>query len=153
MFQKLLDYKEEHGTIRFPSDEQCAASGDEEIIALQKWVKSQVLNFRYAKKKTDPAIVKRFMDIGFSFDRWYAKPGKKKADTNFDEIAKRAADEAEEDNVNDDSQDQKMPAVDDGDQDDEEMVDDGDEVNVGNGDDGYLNSGCDEAVEAMEGAE
>jgi hypothetical protein len=107
MFQKLLDYKEEHGTLRFPSDEQCAASGDEEFIALQKWVKSQVLNFRYSKKKTDPAIVKRFMDIGFSFERWYAKPGKKKGDTNFDEIAKSAAEEAEAD-----EQDQKMAAHD-----------------------------------------
>ena len=95
MFQKLIDYKEEHGTLRFPSDEQCAASGDEDIIALQKWVKSQVLNFRYSKKKTDPSIVKRFVDIGFSFERWFAKPGKKKSDTKFDEIAKNAAEEAE----------------------------------------------------------
>ena len=107
MFQKLLDYKEEHGTLRFPSDEQCAASGDEEFIALQKWVKSQVLNFRYSKKKTDPAIVKRFVDIGFSFERWYAKPGKKKGDTNFDEVAKSAAAEAEGAD-----EDQKMPSAD-----------------------------------------
>lgn len=106
MFQKLIDYKEEHGTLRFPSDEQCAASGDEEIIALQKWVKSQVLNFRYSKKKTDPAIVKRFVDIGFSFERWYAKPGKKKSDTKFDEMAKSAAEEAEAA-----EEDQKMPSV------------------------------------------
>lgn len=103
MFQKLIDYKEEHGTLRFPSDEQCAASGDEEFIALQKWVKSQVLNFRYSKKKIDPAIIKRFIDIGFSFERWYAKPGKKKSDIKFDEIARSAAAEA-------DNQDQKLPA-------------------------------------------
>ena len=107
MFQKLLDYKEEHGTLRFPSDEQCAASGDEEIIALQKWVKSQVLNFRYSKKKTDPTIVKRFLDIGFSFERWFAKPGKRKSSKSFDEIAKSAAEEAEDDAGDD--LDQKMP--------------------------------------------
>ena len=152
MFQKLLDYKEEHGTVRFPSDEQCAASGDEEIIALQKWVKSQVLNFRYAKKKTDPAIVKRFVDIGFSFDRWYAKPGKKKGDTNFDEIAQRAAEEADENNVDDDGQDQKMPADDNEDRNDEEVEDNGDEVDLGNGDDEYLNSGYDEGADPMEDA-
>lgn len=128
MFQKLLDYKEEHGTLRFPSDEQCAASGDEDIIALQKWVKSQVLNFRYAKKKTDPAIVKRFMDIGFSFERWYAKPGKKKSDTKFDQIAKSAVEEA--DGGYEDEDEQKMAAADDDDDDDEQ-----DEPGMKEGDD------------------
>ena len=90
MFQKLLDYKEEHGTLRFPSDDQCLASGDEEFIALQKWVKNQVLNFRYSKKKTDPSVIKRFEDIGFSFERWYNKTGKKRN-------GKRLVDEEQDD--------------------------------------------------------
>lgn len=67
MFQKLLIYKEEQGTLRFPSEDQCAATGDDELIALQKWVKSQVLSFRYGKKR-DPEIVKRLLDIGFDFE-------------------------------------------------------------------------------------
>ena len=90
MFQKLLVYKEEQGTLRFPSDDQCAATGDEELIALQKWVKSQVLSFRYGKKK-NPEITKRLLDVGFDFEKWYAKPGKAKKMkeekvANFDEI-------------------------------------------------------------------
>ncbi|EED89765.1 predicted protein [Thalassiosira pseudonana CCMP1335] len=96
MFQKLLSYKEEMGTLRFPSEEQCTASGDAELIALQKWVKSQVLNFRYGKKARDPVVVKRFLDIGFSFDKWYAKPkgdkkyvGDGKKEETFDDVAKR----------------------------------------------------------------
>ena len=78
MFQRLLIYKEEQGTLRFPSDEQCAATGDEELIALQKWVKSQVLAFRYGKKKRNPEIVKtqKLLDIGFDFEKWFAKPNK-----------------------------------------------------------------------------
>ncbi|KAL3795038.1 hypothetical protein HJC23_006359 [Cyclotella cryptica] len=139
MFQKLLDYKEEHGTLRFPSDEQCAASRDEEFIALQKWVKSQVLNFRYSKKKTDPAIVKRFLDIGFSFEKWYAKPGKKKKmDSKFDEIAKNMAEgvepgddddneereeEEEEDGDNGEEEEEYEQEMDDGEDEDQEMED------------------------------
>ena len=67
MFQKLLIHKEEQGTLRFPSEDQCAATGDDELIALQKWVKTQVLSFRYGKKR-DPEIVKRLLDIGFDFE-------------------------------------------------------------------------------------
>eukprot|EP00581_Thalassiosira_minuscula_P007330 CAMPEP_0183702944 /NCGR_PEP_ID=MMETSP0737-20130205/874_1 /TAXON_ID=385413 /ORGANISM="Thalassiosira miniscula, Strain CCMP1093" /LENGTH=692 /DNA_ID=CAMNT_0025929633 /DNA_START=43 /DNA_END=2118 /DNA_ORIENTATION=- len=76
MYQKLLVYKEEMGTLRFPTDEQCTATGDEELIALQKWVKGQVLHHRYGKKKKNNAeYTKKLLDIGFDFDKWYAKPG------------------------------------------------------------------------------
>ncbi|KAL7521864.1 hypothetical protein ACHAWX_006556 [Stephanocyclus meneghinianus] len=146
MFQKLLDYKEEHGTLRFPSDEQCAASGNEDFISLQKWVKSQVLNFRYSKKKTDPAIVKRFLDIGFSFEKWYAKPGKnKKIDSKFDEIAKNVAEGVDPgDDYDDDDEEEEREEEEednDGDNEEEEEYDqkmehgDNEELEAGGGDD------------------
>lgn len=34
MFQQHVNYKEEHGTLRFPSDEQYVATMNEEFIAL-----------------------------------------------------------------------------------------------------------------------
>ncbi len=81
MFQKFVNYKEEHGTIRFPSDEQCAATKNEEFIALKRWVKGQVLTFRYCKKnkkeRKDSESVRRLREIGFDFEKWFAKPGKK----------------------------------------------------------------------------
>ncbi|KAL7546989.1 hypothetical protein ACHAWF_010306 [Thalassiosira exigua] len=77
MFQRLLEYKEEMGTLRFPTDEQCAAAGDEDLIALQKWVKAQVLNARYGKQR-NPELVRRLEGIGFDFEKWYARPGKQK---------------------------------------------------------------------------
>ncbi len=82
MFQKLVDYKEEHGTLRFPSDEQCLATKNDEFIALQRWVKGQVLAFRYSKKKKEQKeeesdSVRRLREIGFDFEKWCAKPGKK----------------------------------------------------------------------------
>lgn len=87
-------------TTRFPSDEQCAASGDQELIELQKWVKSQVLNFRYGAKKKNLEVIRRFLDIGFSFEKWYAKPGKvrKMKGTElekFDELAQNLVEQAE----------------------------------------------------------
>lgn len=107
MFQKLLIYKEEQGTLRFPSDDQCAATGDEELIALQKWVKSQVLTFRYGKTTKHPEIVKRLLDIGFDFEKWFAKPGKVKKEkgAKFNEIAKERVEEVD---------DRKMPAREEG---------------------------------------
>mmetsp|Transcript_11370 Transcript_11370/g.24481 ORF Transcript_11370/g.24481 Transcript_11370/m.24481 type:complete len:665 (+) Transcript_11370:668-2662(+) len=100
MFQKLVLYKEEYGTTRFPSDEQCAASGDQELIELQKWVKSQVLNFRYGAKKKNLEVIRRFLDIGFSFEKWYAKPGKVRKMKGeelekFDELAQNLLEQAE----------------------------------------------------------
>jgi hypothetical protein len=83
MFQHLIDYKEEHGTLRFPSEEQCAATKNEEFIALQRWVKGQVSTYRYSKKKerAESESVRRLRDIGFDFDNWFVKPGKKKGST------------------------------------------------------------------------
>lgn len=115
MFQKLLIYKEEQGTLRFPSDDQCVATGDEELLALQKWVKGQVLTFRYGFKKKNPEIVKRLLDIGFDFEKWYAKPGKgsKKMKgekvPKFNEMAKETVDELVEE-----LDDRKMPAKEEG---------------------------------------
>lgn len=96
MFGKLLEYQQEQGTLRFPTDEQCAATGDEALISLQKWVKNQVLNNRYGRNR-NPAQIKRLLDIGFDFEKWYAKPGK----------ARRSKGEKVE-SVDDD--DRKMPA-------------------------------------------
>lgn len=75
MFRKLLAYREEHGTLRFPSDEQCAATRNVELIELSKWAKGQVLSYRYGRKR-NAECVRRLMDIGFDFDKWHAKPGK-----------------------------------------------------------------------------
>jgi hypothetical protein len=79
MFRKLLAYREEQGTLRFPSDEQCAATRNVELIELQKWVKGQVLSYRYGRKRNTEGV-RRLMDIGFDFDKWHAKPGKAKGD-------------------------------------------------------------------------
>ncbi|KAL7526855.1 hypothetical protein ACHAWF_003418 [Thalassiosira exigua] len=65
------------GTLRFPTDEQCVAAGDEDLIALQKWVKAQVLNARYGKQR-NPELVRRLEGIGFDFEKWYVRPGKQK---------------------------------------------------------------------------
>ena len=113
MFQKLCIYKEEHGTLRFPSEDQCIATGDPDLIALQKWVKRQVNAFRYGKKG-NPEIVKRLLDIGFDFEKWYARPCKVKKMKGeelkkFNEIAKSTVNDMELD-VNDDK---KMPAKED----------------------------------------
>jgi hypothetical protein len=77
MFRRLLAYREEQGTLRFPSDEQCAATRNVDLIELQKWVKGQVLAYRYGRKR-NTETVRRLIDIGFDFDKWYAKPGKAK---------------------------------------------------------------------------
>ena len=68
MLQKLLEYKEEHGTIRFLSDEMCERSKNAELQSLQKWVKAQVVGFRNGK--LSPDAIKQLNDIGFSFDKW-----------------------------------------------------------------------------------
>lgn len=113
MFQKLCIYKEEHGTLRFPSEDQCIATGDPELIALQKWVKRQVNAFRYGKKG-NPEIVKRLLDIGFDFEKWYARPCKVKKMKGeelkkFNEIAKSTVNGMELD----ENDDKKMPAKED----------------------------------------
>jgi hypothetical protein len=75
MLQKLLEYKEEHGTLRFPSDEQCEKSKNLELLSLQKWVKSQVLNFRVGR--ISPEAIKQLKDIGFSFEKWCLSKSKR----------------------------------------------------------------------------
>mmetsp|Transcript_11574 Transcript_11574/g.17699 ORF Transcript_11574/g.17699 Transcript_11574/m.17699 type:complete len:439 (-) Transcript_11574:51-1367(-) len=77
MLQKLLEYKEEHGTLRFPSDDLCEKSKDLELQALQKWVKVQVLNFR--SRKTNPDEIRKLRDIGFSFEKWCLSKPKRTA--------------------------------------------------------------------------
>ena len=72
MFEKLLAYKKEMGTFRLPSAEFCKDSGDPDLIALHNWVFSQVGAFRYQLKTKKPKEVRKFLDIGFSFERWYA---------------------------------------------------------------------------------
>ena len=75
MFAKLLAFKKEHGTLRMPSLDLCKESGDEELIALHNWVFSQVGAFRYQLKTKKVEMVKRFLDIGFSFEKWYGTNG------------------------------------------------------------------------------
>lgn len=75
MFAKLLEFKKEHGTLRMPSLDLCKESGDEELIALHNWVFSQVGAFRYQLKTKKVELVKRFLDIGFSFEKWYGTNG------------------------------------------------------------------------------
>lgn len=75
MFAKLLDFKKEHGTLRMPSLDLCKESGDEELIALHNWVFSQVGAFRYQLRTKKVEMVKRFLDIGFSFEKWYGTNG------------------------------------------------------------------------------
>ncbi len=121
MFKRLLAYREEHGTLRFPSDEQCAATRDAELIELQRWVKGQVLTHRYGRKSNSDAA-RRLADIGFDFDKWHAKPrgGEKK------ERKKRGGDGAAMTRTSDDAgveattegdvedgdvEDAKMPAI------------------------------------------
>ena len=77
MFRRLVEYKEEMGTLRFPTDEQCAATGDADLIALQKWAKGQVLTHRYGKK-VDKEREEKLRGIGFDYEKWYAKPAKAK---------------------------------------------------------------------------
>ena len=109
MFQKLLIYQQEMGTLRFPTDDQCAATRDEELIALQKWVKSQVLHFRYGKNK-NPVNIKRLKDIGFDFEKWYAKPGKPRKSKGVGEDT--AGDNEAADNIAIEvDDDRKMPAM------------------------------------------
>jgi hypothetical protein len=123
MFQRLLAYREEQGTLRFPSDDQCAATRDPELIELQKWVKGQVLAYRYGRKRNTDAV-RRLTDIGFDFDKWYAKPGKAKGEKKEEEEKKKGsrgaattsdevdAEEAAEGDVEDgDVEDAKMPAI------------------------------------------
>lgn len=75
MFQRLLVYREEMGTLRFPSDDVCAASGDSGLVALQSWVKAQVAAHRKGKRQ-NPEATRRLREIGFDFEKWYAKPGR-----------------------------------------------------------------------------
>lgn len=63
--------------MRFPTDEQCAASQDEELVSLQRWVKGQVAKYRYGQGSTrHPEKVRRLVDAGFDFEKWYANPGR-----------------------------------------------------------------------------
>lgn len=72
MFQKLLDYKKEHGTFRIPSLKLCQESGCKELVKLHHWVFTHVAAFRYQLPTKKVEIAKRFLDVGFSFERWYA---------------------------------------------------------------------------------
>jgi len=72
MFQKLLDYKREHGTLKLPSLKLCQESGCKELVKLHNWVFTQVSAFRYQLPTRNVEIAKRFLDIGFTFERWYA---------------------------------------------------------------------------------
>ena len=75
MFTRLLAYRKEHGTFRLPSLEICKESGDNELIELHHWTFTQVNSFRYQLNTKKVEVVKRFLDIGFSFERWYATNG------------------------------------------------------------------------------
>jgi hypothetical protein len=75
MLQKLVEYKEEHGTLKFPSDEQCEKSKNLELISLQKWVKTQVVNYRSGKMSPD--AIRQLKDIGFSFEKWCLSKAKR----------------------------------------------------------------------------
>ncbi|KAL7444648.1 hypothetical protein ACHAXM_009569 [Skeletonema potamos] len=75
MLQKLVEYKEEHGTLRFPSDEQCEKSKNLELLSLQKWVKTQVVNYRSGKISHD--AIKQLKDVGFSFEKWCLSKAKR----------------------------------------------------------------------------
>lgn len=72
MFQKLLDYKREHGTLKLPSLKLCQESGCKELVKLHNWVFTQVSAFRYQLPTRNVEIAKRFLDIGFTFERWHA---------------------------------------------------------------------------------
>ena len=75
MFTRLLAYRKEHGTFRLPSLEICKESGDKELIELHHWTFTQVNSFRYQLNTKNVEVVKRFLDVGFSFERWYATNG------------------------------------------------------------------------------
>jgi hypothetical protein len=75
MFEKLLKYKKEMGTLRMPSADICKESGDPELLALHNWVFSQIGSFRYQLKTKKVKDVKKFLDIGFSFEKWYGSNG------------------------------------------------------------------------------
>ena len=91
MFEKLLAYKKEMGMLRLPSADVCKASGDQELIALHNWVFSQIGGFRYQLKQKKVEDVKRFLDVGFSFERWYATAGHvfERDIPPFDEMARK----------------------------------------------------------------
>ncbi|KAL7444649.1 hypothetical protein ACHAXM_009570 [Skeletonema potamos] len=72
MFQKLVDYKKEHGTLKIPSLKLCQESGCDELVKLHNWIFTQVSAFRYQLPTKTVEIAKRFLDIGFTFERWYA---------------------------------------------------------------------------------
>ena len=127
MFKRLVAYREEHGTLRFPSDEQCAATRDADLIELQRWVKGQVLAHRYGRKSNADAA-RRMADIGFDFDKWHAKqPGKAGGGGGKKDRKKRGGDgvattitssddadvevTAEGDVEDGDVEDAKMPAI------------------------------------------
>lgn len=100
MLHKLVEYKEEHGTLRFPSDDLCERSKDLELQALQKWVKVQVSNFR--SRKISPDEIRQLRDIGFSFEKWcLSKPkrtAKKRGPTKEDD-APESTDVTENENM------------------------------------------------------
>lgn len=91
MFEKLLAYKKEMGMLRLPSADVCKASGDQELIALHNWVFSQIGGFRYQLEQKKVEDVKRFLDVGFSFERWYATAGHvfERDIPPFDEMARK----------------------------------------------------------------
>jgi hypothetical protein len=75
MFARLLKYRREHRTFHMPSLKLCRASGNEDLILLHNWVFSQIGAFRYQLKTKRVEAIRRFLDIGFSFERWYATNG------------------------------------------------------------------------------
>mmetsp|Transcript_10737 Transcript_10737/g.20183 ORF Transcript_10737/g.20183 Transcript_10737/m.20183 type:complete len:870 (+) Transcript_10737:45-2654(+) len=91
MFQKLLDYRKEMGSFRMPSLDLCKESGDEELVQLHNWVFSQVGSIRYQLKNKKVEVVKRFLDVGFSFEKWYGTNGHvfERDIKSFDVIARR----------------------------------------------------------------
>jgi len=91
MFAKLLEYKKEHGTFRMPSLDLCKESGDADLIALHNWVFSQVGSFRYQLRSKKVEAVKRFLDVGFSFEKWYATNGHvfERSIPKFDDFCRR----------------------------------------------------------------
>ena len=93
MFEKLLKYKKEMGTFRVPSAELCKDSGDPDLIALHNWVFSQVGAFRYQLKSKKVKEVRKFLDVGFSFEKWYASSGHvfERDIPPFDDMARKYA--------------------------------------------------------------
>lgn len=91
MFDRLMDYRKEMGTFRMPSLDMCKESGDESLVELHNWVFSQVGSFRYQLPSKKVETVKKFLDVGFSFEKWYGTNGHvfDKDILPFDEIAKK----------------------------------------------------------------